>query len=298
MFGMFGNRGGSAEDKRQEALNAYLDNWLSAAERGRLENQLARDAELRAELERLRTLKVQLRSLPRRRVPRSFVLDPALHGRPKRQPLMQVYPVLRGATALTAVLLVFTLALGTLRDQNTAQETAAPAAAELASSDEAGGEFAPIEESALSQAAATPDSARSVSSPAAEKQEMPSEESQEAEAPADLALEQAAAPAAGTAPEATIMLEGALAEEGVDESLETAEALADALPAATMSAQAYSPVTAAGAAAESTAVPVEVEQTTGFAIESMLGSVQIALAIVFAVLLVLWLIARHRMRSL
>ncbi len=50
-------------------------------------------------------------------VPRSFALDPAAYARPKAQPLLQLYPVLRGATALSAFLLIFVLALGVFQGQ-------------------------------------------------------------------------------------------------------------------------------------------------------------------------------------
>src|SRR5690606_32737251 len=101
--------------RQREALSAYLDNALPAAERERLEGQLARDTALRTELEQMRLLKAEMRAMPRRRVPRNFSLDPAVYGKPKAQPMMQLYPVLRGATALTAFLLIFTLALGAFR---------------------------------------------------------------------------------------------------------------------------------------------------------------------------------------
>ncbi len=149
MFDFWRDRGSTAEDRNLEALGAYLDNALTPAERERLEARLARDAGLRAELEQLRLMKLQLRAMPRRRAPRSFALDPALYARPKAQPLLQLYPVLRGATALTALLLIFTLALGAFRGQfsvgggapETAavfteiamEEAAAPAAEELES---------------------------------------------------------------------------------------------------------------------------------------------------------------------
>lgn len=149
MFDFWRDRGSTAEDRNLEALGAYLDNALTPAERERLEARLARDAGLRAELEQLRLMKLQLRAMPRRRAPRSFALDPALYARPKAQPLLQLYPVLRGATALTALLLIFTLALGAFRGQFSAgsgapetaavftelavEEAAAPAAEELES---------------------------------------------------------------------------------------------------------------------------------------------------------------------
>jgi anti-sigma factor RsiW len=114
MFDFLRDIGQSAEDKRLEALNAYLDGALPAREQQVLEADLQRDAALRAELERLRIVRQELRAMPRRRVPRSFSLDPSLYGPPKAQPAQQLYPLLRGATALTALLFVFVLGLNLL----------------------------------------------------------------------------------------------------------------------------------------------------------------------------------------
>lgn len=102
----------SAAEKQQETIAAYLDDALSPAERRRFERQMAEDANLQAEVEQLRLVKTSLRQLPQRSVPRSFTLDPALYGRPQRQPLVQLYPALRAATALTAFFFLFALAAG------------------------------------------------------------------------------------------------------------------------------------------------------------------------------------------
>ncbi|MDX1416208.1 MAG: hypothetical protein R3293_18570 [Candidatus Promineifilaceae bacterium] len=110
MLDYFGNLRKSKEEKRQEALNAYLDDALSPQQRLQFEKELATDAELQSHIEQLRILKQQMRQLPRRRVPRNFTLDPALYGRPKREPLIQAYPVLRTATVLTAFIFIFALA--------------------------------------------------------------------------------------------------------------------------------------------------------------------------------------------
>ncbi len=101
----------SAQEKRQEALHAYLDDELAPVERTRFEQQLAADAELRTELQQLRFFKQQLRQMPHRRVPRNFILDPAAYGRPKREPLVQAYPILRTATVMAAFIFIFVLAL-------------------------------------------------------------------------------------------------------------------------------------------------------------------------------------------
>lgn len=104
----------SAEEKKQEAVSAYLDGALTPAERQRFEQQLAQDPGLEAELEQQRRLQQTLRQLPSRPVPRSFTLDPARYGRPQPQPLVQLYPALRLATALTAVFLIAVVVLDLL----------------------------------------------------------------------------------------------------------------------------------------------------------------------------------------
>ena len=110
MFDYLRNLTKSVEEKQQEALNAYLDDALSPQERQQFEQLLARDADLRLAVEQRRALQMQMRQMPRRKVPRNFTLDPALYGRPQRQPLFQLYPVMRLATVLTAIF--FILAIG------------------------------------------------------------------------------------------------------------------------------------------------------------------------------------------
>jgi hypothetical protein len=297
MSGMFGNRGNSAEEKRQEALSAYLDNTLSAAERARFEKLLAGDAELRAQLEQIRTLKVHLRSMPRRRVPRSFALDPARYGRPKRQPMLRLYPLLRGATALTAVLLIFTLALGAFVNQDATQEASAPAVADVAIGEAVGGEIAPAEESAPLPAAATPDSARSIASPSAEKQEAPLTELAIVEGE-ETANEESAEFAAGAAEAATGVPEGDFQLESAEVVVEQDELPADTPLATEMAApEEAAPVTSVEIAADAS-VGEDEEQINRVAPESLLGPVQIVLAAAFLTLFILWLIVRRRIRSL
>lgn len=130
----------SAAEKRQEMLNAYVDGRLSPQQQAQFEQELARDERLRDDLVRLRLVQQQLRGLPPRRVPRNFTLDPALYGRPQREPLVQAYPALRLATALTAFFFVLALALQmvTMKGmastaapiEQVAMEMEAPAAAE------------------------------------------------------------------------------------------------------------------------------------------------------------------------
>lgn len=114
MFDFLRNITKSAEEKRQERLNAYLDNALSAQERRRFEQELEQDAALRAELEALRWVKLSVQQVPRVRAPRNFVLDPAVYGQKESQGqgvLSGFYPGLRVATALTAFFFMLALAL-------------------------------------------------------------------------------------------------------------------------------------------------------------------------------------------
>lgn len=92
-------------------MTAYLDNALPPAERQRFEQQMAQDPALQAEVAQQQQTRALLRQLPPRQVPRNFILDPALYGRPARQPLVTYYPALRAATVLTAVLLFFVVGL-------------------------------------------------------------------------------------------------------------------------------------------------------------------------------------------
>ena len=109
MFDYLRNLTKSAEEKQQEALNAYLDDALSPKERQQFEQQLAADADLRQAVEQRRALQMQMRQMPRRRVPRNFTLDPAVYGRPQRQPLFQLYPAMRVAAVLTAFFFILAI---------------------------------------------------------------------------------------------------------------------------------------------------------------------------------------------
>ena len=89
-----------------ETLSAYLDGKLSQADSARLEARLAREPELDSILQDLSGARSLLRSLPQRRAPRNFTLSPQQAG--VRPPLPRVFPALRLASALAAVLFLFT----------------------------------------------------------------------------------------------------------------------------------------------------------------------------------------------
>lgn len=269
----------SAEDNRQELLSSYLDNALTPVERERFEAQLKQDPRLQSELEQLRALKLQLRSMPHRRVPRSFALDPAAYQKPKSQPLLQLYPVLRGATALTAFFLIFTLALGAFRGQfMPGGGTAMPVAGVMAT-EQMAEEAAPAlaEEAMLSseQAAATPAPELFESTPAEPEMDAAAESSLAAEAPA---LE--SAPSGGEA----IGVTEAPAEE------------ARVSPTASIAATQEIATPAGEIAAADTTGQIQPEPADSLA--PLLGPIQIGLAIAFLLLLILFFVARRQVNRL
>ncbi|MEM7333393.1 MAG: hypothetical protein AAF490_14990 [Chloroflexota bacterium] len=99
----------SAEEKRQEQIDAYVSNSLSSVETRQFEAEMAQDADLQAEVDARLQLRQAMRSMPQRRARRSFALDPAKYGKPQPQRLGQFYPMVRTATALTAVFLVIAI---------------------------------------------------------------------------------------------------------------------------------------------------------------------------------------------
>ena len=284
MFDFMRDRGDGG--RQQEAIDAYLDNALTPAERARFEAQMTADPRLRTEVEQLRALRWQMRAMPRRRVPRSFALDPAAYARPKAQPLLQLYPVLRGATALSAFLLIFVLALGAFQGQF-------------------GGGGAPAPEAAAVTSATTQDSAEIAAIEA--PQEAPAEES------AAMTADEAARTAA---PKATTVAEEAAAAE-----LAAPAAASTPVPApeGDLSLGAPPPEAtllpnAGGAIAEAELAPTLTAEPTmeTFAVQDMANEAapetaetppsllpwQIGLGVLFLVLLALWLSARRRARSL
>jgi anti-sigma factor RsiW len=116
MFDFLRNLTQSGEEKRQERLSAYLDDALTPGQRSRFEEELAADATLRQELRQMQAVKRSLGELPRLRAPRTFTLDPAKYGRPAPQPAIQLYPVVRVATAITAIMLIVSFLVPLLQD--------------------------------------------------------------------------------------------------------------------------------------------------------------------------------------
>lgn len=296
MFDFLRNRGSTAGEEGQEMLSAYLDNALTPAERQRLENALDRDPALRVQLEQMRLLKLQMRAMPRRRVPRSFALDPALYGRPKAQPMMQLYPVLRGATALTAFLLIFVVALGVFQGQFGG--TAAPAAEVSVLSDMAAEEAA---QAPAQEVIGTPAETDRVAPTTAPGEESAAEMAVQEAITEGLSLE-TQPPVGEGAPEAspgavevppTDLAFGAPAPEATAAAVEPTLEVATELTGTSVAA--FEPP------ADETADVAGQDQTpvadagSGF---SGLQWLQLGLGVAFLLLLILWLIARRRVRSL
>jgi hypothetical protein len=94
----------------EERLSAYLDGELSAKERSLVERHLTTCEECRWSLDTLRQTVQWTRELPTVSLPRVFTIPVAAKPAPARR-LPWFVPVLQGATALVAVLLVFVVAV-------------------------------------------------------------------------------------------------------------------------------------------------------------------------------------------
>lgn len=94
-------------DKDLEILSAYLDDEVSLDEKERIESRLTIDSDLQETFHQLQYTRSIIRSLPRLRSPRNYVLSPEMVGQ-AHEP-RQLFPVFRLAAALATVLLVFFL---------------------------------------------------------------------------------------------------------------------------------------------------------------------------------------------
>jgi hypothetical protein len=110
-----------------QTLSEYLDDQLSAREKAQLEARLHKSAELREELTGLRQTRLMLRSLPKRRAPRNFTVNPAAAPAHSGR---RVFPTFGFATALAGLVLVAAFIGQALLPANLAAvPEAAPAAA-------------------------------------------------------------------------------------------------------------------------------------------------------------------------
>lgn len=296
MFDFVRNLRKSAEEKQQELLTAYIDDTLSAAERQRFEAQMGRDEALAAQVRQQRLIKQRLSGMPRRRVPHSFALDPAVYGKPTPRPLFRLYPALQTATVLAALMLMFLVGLELFGGGSQSANVEAPVAMV-----EQAAETAVLPEAAAPAAEAYPAETMAFEAAPAEA---PAEEALAADAPAPAEDEMATAnevpleePVTGfAAPTATDGAEvlptvGSVPREAEEEMravvVETAVATAESLPQSD----------AVEGVAAVTPTPEGVETAVGPApTPSPWRGWQIGLAIAFVVLLLLTLAVRQRLR--
>jgi anti-sigma factor RsiW len=131
-----------------EILSSYLDGQLGPSETTRLEERIHSDSELRELLADLRFARAALKQVPRRRVPRNFVLKPSMAA--LKGPVPRSVPALRFASVLAALLLLATFAINSLATR----ARATPAAAPVPAYGMGGGAGAPSPEALLQSNAA------------------------------------------------------------------------------------------------------------------------------------------------
>ncbi|HSG17477.1 MAG TPA: hypothetical protein VLE70_14285 [Anaerolineae bacterium] len=255
MFDFLRDFGKSEEEKRQEALSAYLDNALTPAETERFEQLLASDEALQASLEEQQHIQASIHRLPRMRAPRNFTLDPALYGRPMPATADRLYPILRTATAVVAVLFAIVLVLDFLPIGDEAGDAGQPLAisteSQIAAEEAPAAAEAPVEEA---PAAALIEQAEveitlEVEMPAeAPAEEMAAEEAAQAPEPAVEGEAAGLGTPSGEAPaEAAPVLEPSFADEGLADAAPEAESAGEEIAEAPLQPQA---TTAAGRAVE------------------------------------------------
>lgn len=222
-------------DDTFELLSAYLDDALDVVERRRAD-ALLRDCRACAfELKELRMLHQTLRALPVPKPKRSFTLDPA-----QVRPRMRLFPILRFASLVSAMLLVVILGIDTLGGPSQQAETAAtlqaPAAApapEMLRQSTTEAPLAEQEAPVAAGAAPQPTSVAALAAPAA--------------APPAAETAEAATPASGM-PEATV-------ESGARAAKTPAEATEAPAEAAGDDSQNVMPTEAAASIAAADAAP-------------------------------------------
>ena len=201
-----------------ERLSAYIDGELSPAEVAELEMRLSSDPTLKKALLELRSVVKATRSIPAKRLPRSFVLTPEMAGvrRGTRFPALQL------ASALSAVAFVVLIGVDLIGARVSVQRAAQPAGgAQL---------FEAPEEEALALAA--------------QAQEAPAEEPllDASGAPSAAELEQAAPVAGEGELETGAMKISATPLPTIDTEMRAAadEVLAPATPTASMTSESAS----------------------------------------------------------
>jgi anti-sigma factor RsiW len=266
--------GGRTVNRRKldEQLSAYIDGELGAANRARLEAQLATNPSLRAELAALQRTVALVQELPPVAVPRNFLLPHAAARQPRVRPatrprLAWTAPLLTAASTVVSLLFVVALA-GNLFATAEIRPTVASDAFEAPEERAAAVEEAAIDVEAEAKMVVTAEVEAPVSAERSEeKAAAPVEEVATEEGPAEGEVERDAVAPADEEPEPAL----APADEAVKAEAQETEALGAAAeqagesytPAAgTLSAEEAegsgepeAPVQAAGGAQAPTAFP-------------------------------------------
>jgi hypothetical protein len=101
-----------SSERELELLSSYIDEQLTPQERAALEARLASEADLRRELESLRTTVSLVKMAERVRVPRNFTLDPKKYGKAvpasfwQRWGLAALTPLASAGAALAVMMIV------------------------------------------------------------------------------------------------------------------------------------------------------------------------------------------------
>lgn len=292
----------SSEEKQQEALNAYLDGALTPPQLSEFEKDLAQSEDLQTQLEQMRVLQQQMRQMPRRQVPRNFTLDPAVYGRPVKEPLIQAYPILRTATVLTAFIFVFVLAASIFMDGNSMQSAgssdsiAAVAEPEMDMAAEESMNMEAPAETVVEEAEAVEEAQEAADEVISGELEMPAEAQM---APPDDDLQEESLPLATMELEAESEEEAQELRPKVESTIVVEESLAyEAAGAATMDTESYP-----GVLPEAGLPPLEPEIDRAPTSDGVLAygvnfdsltSILLILGLVFIILLFLTLLARRR----
>lgn len=209
----------SDEEKRQEAITAYLDGHFTPSERQRFEEKLAADSGLRHEVEQQSFIKRNLQQLPQVRAPRNFPLDPAQYGAPEPDTAVRLYPILRTATVLVGIFFVIAVGAALLIPQGGPIESLALAPLTGGVAGDERGAIPEAEQERMEEPI------EEVASPIIET-EMFAEEEAAVEAPVEEAPAPAEETVAGT-PSADTAME---ADQAVEETMEEEAAAQEAVP--------------------------------------------------------------------
>ncbi len=180
----------SNTDEIQLALSAYVDGELDFADRRKVEELIQSDSTYAQEVEELRLIKRWLQEMPAPAPRRSFTLDPQTAPRPRRL----VFPTLRWATAIAAVLLMLTLSADVIGSMGGGFGGSAGGATSAVAPAASGSTASGASESAARSAGAA-----SASGSGATAQNLPDTAAQEVAPSASAAVSVSAAASAGAA---------------------------------------------------------------------------------------------------